>query len=295
MKKRNYKDLAIDYLFIILGCMILAFAITAILKPNGLTTGGVTGFSFIIDKVFGINYAYIYYLVSIIVLTITWIIMGKREGMKILLLSILFPTTLILFENLNIHFIENDTILASIYYGIIGGAGCGLILKRGYSFGGTDTIAKILHYKLFPFISISQILLGIDVVIIAVSGLVYDRNVALYGILTQVILIKSIDLVLFGFGSKHVKIEIISNENDLIIEYILNSLKRGITSYEIQGGYTNHKRQKIACVCSPREAMLVKMFIAKIDTDAFVDVIPLVSVWGKGVGFESLLNDSTVN
>ncbi|MBS3995360.1 MAG: YitT family protein [Alkaliphilus sp.] len=294
MKKRDYKKLAIDGLYIILGCMILAFAITAILKPNGLTTGGVTGFSFIIDKMFGINYTYIYYLVSTIILTITWIVFGKREGMKILLLSILFPSILVLFENLSIQFIENDTILASIYYGILGGAGCGLILKRGYSFGGTDTIAKMLHYKLFPFISISQILLGIDVVIIAVSGLIYDRNVALYGILTQIIFIKAIDLVLFGFGSKNVKIEIISNENDLIIEYILNSLKRGISSYEIQGGYTNIKRQKIACVCSPREAMLVKMFIAKIDSDAFVDVIPVVSVWGKGMGFESLLDESMV-
>ena len=118
---------------------------------------------------------------------------------------------------------------------------------------------------------------------------------ALYGILTQIIFIKAIDLVLFGFGSKNVKIEIISNENDLIIEYILNSLKRGISSYEIQGGYTNIKRQKIACICSPREAMLVKMFIAKIDSDAFVDVIPVVSVWGKGMGFESLLDESMVS
>jgi len=34
--------------------------------------------------------------------------------------------------------------------------------------------------------------------------------------------------------------------------------------------------------------MLIKRFIAHIDPDAFVDVLPVISVWGKGVGFDSL-------
>lgn len=291
MKKKSYKDMLLDFIYIVFGCALLAFSITSILKPNGLITGGVTGFAIIIDKLTGINYTYIYYLISIVVLVTTWLLMGKREAMKILLLSILFPTILVMFEPLDIHFIENDTILASIYYGILGGAGVGLIMKRGFSLGGTDTIAKIIHYRHFPFMSISQILLGIDVCIIIMSGFIYNRNVALYAILTQIILIKSIDLVLFGFGSKIMKVEIITNENDTIVDYVLNNLKRGISTYEIQGGYTNHRRQKIVCVCSPREVMLIRMFISKVDPNAFVDVVPVVSVWGKGAGFESLLED----
>ncbi len=293
MKKKNYKNLAVDYLYIIVGCAILAFAITAILKPNGLVTGGITGFALITEKLSGINYTYIYYILTMIVLISAWLIMGKREGMKIVVLSILFPVILIIFEKIDLRFIENDTILASIYYGIIGGVGCGLILKRGYSLGGTDTIAKMIHYKLFPFISISQLLLSIDVFVIIASGFIYDRNVALYAILTQLILIKSIDLVLFGFGTKIVKLEIISKENQAIAEYIMNTIKRGISTYETEGGYTSGKRQTIICVCSPRESMLIKMFISNIDKDAFVDVIPVVSVWGKGVGFESLMEDSS--
>jgi len=293
LKKKNYKNLAVDYLYIIVGCAILAFAITAILKPNGLVTGGITGFALITEKLSGINYTYIYYILTMIVLISAWLIMGKREGMKIVVLSILFPVILIIFEKIDLRFIENDTILASIYYGIIGGVGCGLILKRGYSLGGTDTIAKMIHYKLFPFISISQLLLSIDVFVIIASGFIYDRNVALYAILTQLILIKSIDLVLFGFGTKIVKLEIISKENQAIAEYIMNTIKRGISTYETEGGYTSGKRQTIICVCSPRESMLIKMFISNIDKDAFVDVIPVVSVWGKGVGFESLMEDSS--
>lgn len=289
--KESHKKIALDSLYMILGCVLLAFAITSILKPNGLITGGITGISIILDRLTSIKYTYIYYSFSMIILISTRILLGRRESVKILLLSVLFPFVLILFEGLSFDFIENDMILASIYYGIIAGIGCGLILKRGFSLGGTDTIAKILHRKLFPFMSISQILLAIDVTIITLSAFIYDRNVALYAILTQVVFMKAIDTVLFGFGSKKVKIEIISDESQVIQDYILNSIKRGISTYAIKGGYTNLNKQKIISVCSPREAMLIKRFIADNDPNAFVDVLPVISVWGKGVGFDSLAEE----
>lgn len=289
---KDLQQLAFDFFYLGLGCALLAFAITSILQPNGLITGGITGISIITGKLAGVKYTYLYYALSLVVLISAWGLMGKREAGKIILLSICFPMMLILFDTMKFDFIENDMFLASIYYGIISGAGCGLILKRGYSMGGTDTIAKILHHRLFPFISISQLLLGIDVVIIIVSAFVYDRRVALYAILTQLVMMKAIDLVLFGFGSKNVKIEIISNCNAAVADYIMNTIGRGISTYEITGGYTNNTRQKIISICSPREVMLIKMHIAKIDPDAFVNVLPVISVWGKGIGFESLLEET---
>jgi uncharacterized membrane-anchored protein YitT (DUF2179 family) len=72
----------------------------------------------------------------------------------------------------------------------------------------------------------------------------------------------------------------------------MNTIGRGISTYEITGGYTNNTRQKIMSICSPREVMLIKMHIAKIDPDAFVNVLPVISVWGKGIGFESLLEET---
>lgn len=289
VRKESYKKIAFDLLYMTLGCVLLAFAITSILKPNGLITGGITGISIILDKLIHIKYTYVYYTLSILVLISARILMGTREALKIVVLSILFPLILILFEGFKFDFIENDMILASIYYGIISGGGCGLILKRGFSQGGTDTIAKIIHRRMFPFMSISQILLGIDIVIIVASAFVYDRNIALYAILTQVVFMKAVDTVLFGFGSKKIKIEIISDKNEIIADYILNSIKRGISTYEIKGGYTNLNKQKIVSVCSPRESMLIKRFIADNDPNAFVNVLPVISVWGKGIGFDSLV------
>lgn len=288
MKKIDYNKIIFDFFFVALGSVLIAFAITAILKPSGLITGGITGISIILEKVLGIKYTYIYYVLSLLVLFVAWISMGKREGLKIVVLSVIFPFVLIVFQSFNFCLIKNDMMLSTIYYGLIGGIGCGLVLKRGFSMGGTDTIAKILHHKVFTFVSVSEILLCVDGAIIASSAVVYNLNTALYAIVSQIIVVVVVDMVMFGFGSKKVKLEIISTKHEEITDYILHTIKRGVTSYEIKGGYMNLARLKLLTICSPRESMLIKRYIAKQDPDAFVDVLPVISVWGKGVGFDSL-------
>jgi len=44
-------------------------------------------------------------------------------------------------------------------------------------------------------------------------------------------------------------------------------------------------------ICSPRETMLIRQYIAAIDPNAFVDILPVISVWGKGVGFDALIDE----
>ncbi len=119
-----------------LGCSSLAFGVTAILRPNGLITGGATGASIVISELIGIPYTMVYYGLSVAILLSSILFIGKAEGLKIVFLTLTFPMVLIGFEAMNIEFIENDLFLASIYFGIFAGTGVGLILKRGYSMGG---------------------------------------------------------------------------------------------------------------------------------------------------------------
>jgi uncharacterized membrane-anchored protein YitT (DUF2179 family) len=292
MKKADVNKIFLDVIIVIIGCFLTAFAITSILEPNGLITGGITGLSIILEKFIYVKYTYIYYALSLVVLLATWLAMGKKEALKIITLSIAFPIILIALENFDYIFISNDMILASVYYGIIGGIGVGLVLKRGFSFGGTDTVAKLLHHKVFAFISISEILFAIDGIIIASSAIIYNRNIALYAIISQVITVKVINSVLFGLGAKKVKIEIISEKHEDITKYILHTVNRGVTSSEIKGGYMNLTRLRILTICSPRESMLIKAFIANADPEAFISVVPVISVWGKGAGFDRLIEES---
>ncbi len=278
----------VDMIYVLAGMSLLAFAISAILEPNRLITGGITGISLILARVSGIPYTWLYYILSLATLLATFLFLGKREAQKIILLSILFPLVLLGFSFIDFNLTRNDLFLASVYYGVVGGLGVGLILKRGYSSGGTDSIGKIVHKRLYPFISISLIITTIDVLIVIASMLIYDLKIALYALITQFVFLKSIEVVLYGLGTNLIKLEILSSAQQEIEEYILHTLKRGLSKNPVVGAYTRQEKMRIVTVCSLRESMLIKQFIAGVDQNAFVTVIPVSSVWGLGAGFSSL-------
>ncbi len=287
MKKFDKKMIR-SYAEVFLGMVILAFAIAAILRPNNLVTGGITGISIIFEKLVGLDYTIGYYILSIAVLVATHIFLGWQESSKIIILSILFPIVLMIFNRFNFDLTHDDLFLASIYYGVIGGIGTGLILKSGFSSGGTDSIGKIVHKRFYPFISINLIMTAIDMAIVLVSLFVYDLRIALYAIITRIVFLKSTDTAIYGFGNKLMKLEIISDKNEEIENYILHDIKRGVSKYNIVGGYSKKPKVKLVTICSPRESMLIKTHIAGCDQSAFVAVLPVSSVWGVGVGFRRI-------
>lgn len=289
--KENLKRFGIDLLFVLIGSSIGAFSSIGILIPNGLSSGGVTGICRILQGPTGIDFSFLYTGFSLIILVICAILLGLGEARKILMMTIIFPLVLMLFERLNLQLLEQkDIILAATYVGVFGGIGSGLVFSRGYSFGGTDTIAKIIKKKLFPDVGMSKILLLIDAVIIIASGVFFGRNIALYALVTQIIFSKVVEYVMYGFETKVVQLEIITSKHDLVVDYILNDIGRGVSNVEIIGEYTQQARDKIITLCSPRESMLVKQYVAKVDKRAFVTVIRVESVWGSGVGFHELEN-----
>lgn len=279
-----------DYIVVYIGCLIQAFSIVCILRPNNLTVGGITGLSLTIGKIFNMNYTYIYYAICLLILAAAREVLGMREVKKIILLSTTYPVILILVNQVKFNFLHDtpDKILICIYYGIFMGIGTGLVLKRGFSQGSSDTVTKILHKKLFSFMGISQVLLCIDITILLISGFVFGRTAVLYAIIMQMVYSKTISVVLFGFGSSLVKVVIISSHLDKISTFMSDTINRGYSIGYVYGGHNHVKRKKIISVCSLREAMLIKDFITKVDEDAFINIVPTISAWGKEDGLQNL-------
>lgn len=290
--KEGIKKLGIDLLFIIAGCSISAVSTIGILIPNGLTSGGITGMVRIIQGFVNINFSVLYYAFAITILIVCAILLGLREARKIVLLTIIYPSILFLFEHFNFSLLEEkDLFLAAIYCGVLGGICSGLVFTRGYSFGGTDTIAKIIQKKIMPHVGLSQILMVIDACVIIGSGFLFGRNIALYALVTQVIFSKTVDFVMYGFETKAVQLEIITSKHEEVTAYIMSQINRGVTNIKVTGEYTKTTKDKIVTICSPRESVLIKKFVAKTDRDAFVTVIHVDTVWGRGEGFSDILKD----
>lgn len=214
----------------------------------------------------------------------------KERGKKIILLSTTYPIILIFMNKIKFNFLYDtpDKLLICIYYGIFMGVGTGLVLKRGFSQGSSDTVAKILHKKIFNFMGLSQVLLGIDITILLISSLVFGRTAVLYAIIMQMVYSKTINTVLFGFGASMVKVVIISDQIVKISNFMSNTINRGYSIGHVVGGKSKVRREKIISVCSLREAMLIKNFITKIDEDAFINIVPTIGAWGKEDGLQNL-------
>lgn len=299
------------YVYLVVGNLISAYSTIYILRPNELMTGGITGlsrvFEVVIKDAFYLSplmeqylYSIIYYILALIVLLLALVFLGRQEGLRILFLSLVYPLLLFFFTFLNLDPLLitvkttsgdsfYDILLPTILYGVLSGVGTGLILRSKYTSGGSDTIAKIIYRKALPFINYSHVLLMVDAIIILSGIFVFDIRVLFYALITKYINTRTVDMIVLGVGNNRVKMEIVSNKADLIIPFIQNAIHRGVTILDVEGAYSKTRLKQIITICSTRESLRIKNFIASIDEDAFVYVVPSTTVWGKG--FKNIHHD----
>ncbi len=290
-KKTSFSKLLKEYAFLFLGCLLTAISVTFVLKPSGLSTSGITGFSIILEHVININYTYINYAITVVIVIASYLLMGKLEVMRIIAISIIYSTLLVILDTIDYAIVLGDNFLVVVTFSVLYGTGVGLVLKRNYSYGGTDTIAKILQKKVFPFVSVGQVLLAVDGLIIIFSAFVLSIEIALYGLVIQIIVTKVLDYVMFGIGTKLYKHEIISEYHEEISDFMVKELKRGVTIKKIVGAYTKQEKIQLSCVCSPKESVLIKKYLAKKDPKAYVEIVQIVGVWGTGSRFQKIAED----
>lgn len=287
--KKTLRENIIDYFFLILACAIGAFSTTAVMIPNGLTMGGLTGIVRIIQNYVDIDFSIAYYAGAFLILLIVGLTIGFREARKVLVVTIIYPAILFIMEKLQFQLLEEkDVILAAIFCGVFSGICNGIVFWRGYSFCGTESIAKVLKKKIMPQVDISKILLLLDAAIIIASAFIFGRNIALYALVTQFITTKMIDFVMYGFETKIVQVNIKTSKPEETIAYVMHELNRGVTSRKIVGEYTGQEKKELVILCSPRESMLLRRFLAEVDPGAFVSVVHVDTVWGAGKGFTEI-------
>lgn len=289
---KKTKRFITDLFFLVIACCVGAFATTAVMLPNGLTSGGLTGIVRILQTFIPMDFSVMYYALAILIWVVVVALLGMEEGRKVLVVTVLYPAILVVFEQINFQLLEEkDVILAAIFCGVFAGVCNGLVFWRGYSFCGTESVAKILKKKLLPHVDISKILLLLDSVIIILSAFIFGRNIALYALVTQFIGSKMVDFIMYGFETKIVQMQIITSQNEAVAQYIMHEIHRGVSSYDIVGEYTGQHRKQLIVLCSPRESMVIKKHLMEVDPSAFVTIMQVNTVWGEGRGFTDMYDE----
>ena len=275
--------------FALLAVVIGSLGTASIMLPNGLTFGGITGISRIIQQYTGWNYSLTYYGLSLIITAIVWVFLGWKEVRKILLMSIAYPTVMFLLEVNNVVIVKSDDLfLVSVFCGVFLGVSNGLTFKAGFSSGGTDSLAKVIKYRWLPHLGLNDISFAINAVIVIFSAIVFGINIALYAVIIIYVSMRVGEGVMYGLSNKIVELDIIPGDPEALTQFIMHELGRGVSSIEVTGEYTGDKRKQLKILCSPRESFLIKRHLAKNDPKSFVSVSSVKSVWGAGRGFSDI-------
>ena len=263
-------------LIIIIGGFIAAYGLEAVLIPNNVSDGGVTGLSIVGSQLLGLPLGAL-----IAVLNIPFIWLGyKQIGKGFAIYSIIGIVSLAFNTTLMHHIptiIEGDTLLVTVVGGIILGIGMGLALRNGGALDGIDMLAVLLSRKL-PF-GTSDLILFLNMFVFIFVSTVFSLQGAILSAIAYFIASKVISIVEVGLsGSKTFKI--ITSQPELMVETIRNRLGRSATYKEAYGGYSNEKFKEITCVINRLEESEIKEIINEIDEMAFVTVYDVAEVKG---------------
>ena len=268
-----------DYLGITIGAVITAVSLNMFLIPNKVAAGGVSGLATVLHHLLAWPVGLIMLAFNIPLFIAGIKIMGARYGVNTLFgagvlavaVDVTAPFTPIL---------TNDLLLSSLYGGVVGGIGLGLVFRSKGNTAGTALAAVILN-KLLG-IRIGQAMMAADFFVIIFAGVAFKSpELALYALISMFVTGQIIDLVQEGPSSSKAFF-VMSNQPAQVSDAILNELDRGVTLFEVKGGYTGQSREMLLCVVSTSEVTQLKELIYEIDPKAFVIVTSAHEVLGEG-------------
>lgn len=115
-------------------------------------------------------------------------------------------------------------LLSAALFGVMTGVGTGIVFRIGISYGGTDTIVKILKRKVLKSWSTGVIMMLITAAIILPMFTAYSINALAYAFVGQIALIWSMNYVLFNMGPTLYQVEIIADTSEEIRTFVIEKL-----------------------------------------------------------------------
>jgi uncharacterized membrane-anchored protein YitT (DUF2179 family) len=278
LSKNAVKIIAIDFMGILVGSVILAVGLNMFMVPNMLAPGGISGLAVVLYYLLKFPVGVTIIILNIPLFIIGYLVLGPRVVIQSLLGTFLFSLAVEITAPL-LPAATDDLLLAAVYGGVVMGVGVGLVFRFRGSTGGTGLLSLILA-KVWG-ISPGQAMFWGDLVVLAMAVFVFGTEAAMYATLALFVSIKVIDAILEGIGTAKSAI-IITCCGSQINEKLLHELGRGVTRLEGQGGYTGEGREVLLCVVARQQTARLKAIIYEADPGAFVIIGNATEVHGEG-------------
>ncbi|MDO4466907.1 MAG: YitT family protein [Bacillota bacterium] len=272
-----------EYVYITFAMGIVAIAVYFFLGPSKLAIGSIAGLGYVLAQLIPLPVSSIVLIINILLLILGVLLIGKEFGAKTIFSTLLLSGYLAIFERFfpNIQSLTNEGIYDALLYIVIVALGQAMLFRANASSGGLDIVAKIIN-KYTPLnLGFSVTIAGMAAAMSAL--LVYDLGTTIVSMLWTYANGIVIDSFIDGFNRKK-RICIISEEYDKIREYILFSLKRGVTLAPILGGFEKEEKMELQSIMTKYEYKHLLNYLEKEQIPAFVTISTVnevIGTWNK--------------
>ena len=269
-KKENPLIFIQDSFLILLGALIAAIALKLFLVPNHFFDGGITGMSLLVHEKYHWNLGLVIFVLNLPLIIISYFSVGKRFAIGTLCAVVALGIFLLLVPN---YAVTADKLLVSVFGGAFLGIGVGLVMRTGSALDGIEVLA-VYTLKRTSF-SISEIILGINIIIFVIAGFMFGIETALYSVLTYFTATRCIDYVVEGLQA-YTGVTIVSSHSEELKHNLVNNLGRGITVYKGERGFlpgnfeVSSDCDIIFTIITRLELRKLKNLVYEIDPNAFV-------------------------
>ncbi len=260
------------------GVFLVALSFNLFIFPMKIVYG-VSGVSVILEELYGITPSLVILIGSIILLIMSFFLLGKKKTANSIIGSLLYPVFVELTTEIPelIDLGTTDPILFTIFGAVLSGLGLGLIFKAGYTTGGTDILNQIVSK--YGKMSIGNAMFFTDGLIIVGGVFVFGWAQLMYSLITLYIISVMTDRVILGISQSKM-FHIITEHETAVKSFIMNDLGHGVTVLDGKGGFTGNRQKVIMCTIPTKEYFIVKEGLHKIDPTAFFVVSDSYEVSG---------------
>ena len=287
----SQKKFWIEIVALVAALLVGAAAVYYFLIPGNLILGSISGLAMVIC--FLLESAGIAMKVSVMVLILNafllilaYVFLGPEVGLKTIIASLLLGPFMDLwawicpYDRLiepGLTSVMGDPIFDLLGFVLLLGASQAFLFRINASTGGLDIVAmimkKYLHWDIGTSVTVSGVIVCLSSFLVNPFRLVV---IGLIGTWFNGIVVDYFTVSL----NKRKRVCIISNEYEKIRQYIISTLCRGCSMYEVKGGFKETPGVEIQTILTQSEFASLMEYIRKEDIHAFITAGNCSEIYG---------------
>ena len=271
MKFNLRKDL--KTLFVIaFAAVMMAVNIKTFVRAGGLYPGGVNGLTILIQRIVEMVFGYTppFTVINFVLNAVPVYIGFKYIGKKFTAYSILMIILTSVLTDLVPGFaVTEDTLLISIFGGIINGTAISLCLLSGATSGGTDFISIFLSER--KGVDTFNVILGFNALILIAAGALCGWDKAMYSIIFQFASTVVIRALYLKFQQS--TLFVVTMKPQEVSAKIYEVSNHGATIIDGEGSFGHSEKHIVYSVIARSDSREVVKAIKETDPEAFINVL----------------------